>query len=76
MPTDAAHTPAPHAAPAEAGEQYRQHKSALLDTMRNAAPGVRGVRTSLAKLARLADDALRASFRLVFGEVEEALPPI
>ncbi|WP_245896177.1 [protein-PII] uridylyltransferase [Ottowia oryzae] len=76
MPTDAAHTPAPHAAPAEAGEQYRQHKSALLDTMRNAAPGVRGVRTSLAKLARLADDALRALWAEAALDDEMALAAV
>lgn len=59
MPTDAASTFLPSDTES-AAEHYRQQKSALLDAMRSAPPGVRGVRTSLARLARLADDALRA----------------
>ena len=40
-------------------------------------PAPRAMRLSCApEKACSADDALRASFRLVFGEVEEALPPI
>ena len=64
MSIDAALPPAqplPAAPPqATAAEHYRQQKTALLDAMRHAPPGVRGVRTSLARLARLADEALRA----------------
>ncbi len=59
MQTEAALTPAP-ATPQTAGERYREQKAALLEAMRRAPPGVRGVRTSLARLAHLADEALRA----------------
>ncbi len=59
MPPDALPTPL-DMPPPTAGELYRQRKTAVLDAMRHAPPGVRGVRTSLLRLAHLADEALRS----------------
>nr|WP_304653953.1 [protein-PII] uridylyltransferase [Ottowia sp. GY511] len=59
MPPDALTTPL-DLPPPTAGELYRQRKTAVLDAMRHAPPGVRGVRTALLRLAHLADEALRS----------------